>query len=603
MTQEEYLAEAIEACRAAVDACPGTDPLRAMYLSNLGLILLHRFERTGDVTQLTEAIEACRAAVLASPADHPDRGTPLCNLGNALRVRSELTGDEADLAEAIQAHRTACQTAPDHHPRLAGYLADLGAAHYARFEQTGRPADLAKAIDAERAAVRASPAGHPGPADLLHMLSRALHARFGQTRDPADLAEMIAIAQAATDAAPAGHPNQVGYLATLGSGHWSRYLRDGDAHDREDAFRLWRAAAGISAGRALLRLNVALHWGRIAAEHEIAGEAETAFAVAIDLLPLEAWPAPGQHTRPDFLSGRTGLAGDAAASAINAGHLRHAVELLEQGRTVLWSQALHLRGDIDDLRGEQPDLAERLDALRAVLDSPGDIDGSGLLPPATGAAAPGPASVPASFTQRGEARIRAAAEWDRLITGIRALPRFTWFLRPAPLSHLTGNLTEGTVVIVNISRYRCDALAVSAAGVRLIPLPGLSLDGATDKEWRYRQAMALLGQPAPGLRDGPAAAAYRQQQRADSRQVIEHVLAWLWDTVTAPVLDALGYATAVPPGSLSRPRVWWCPTGPLTVLPLHAAGRRDPGQPGRCALDSVNSSYTPTLRALVQAGP
>ncbi len=45
------------------------------------------------------------------------------------------------------------------------------------------------------------------------------------------------------------------------------------------------------------------------------------------------------------------------------------------------------------------------------------------------------------------------------------------------------------------------------------------------------------------------------------------------------------------------PRVWWCPTGPLTVLPLHAAGHGTDD----CVLDRVVSSYASTLRALADA--
>lgn len=45
--------------------------------------------------------------------------------------------------------------------------------------------------------------------------------------------------------------------------------------------------------------------------------------------------------------------------------------------------------------------------------------------------------------------------------------------------------------------------------------------------------------------------------------------------------------------------MWWCPTGPLTLLPIHAAG--DHRTPGESVLDRVISSYTPTLRALLEA--
>lgn len=80
------------------------------------------------------------------------------------------------------------------------------------------------------------------------------------------------------------------------------------------------------------------------------------------------------------------------------------------------------------------------------------------------------------------------------------------------------------------------------------------------------------------------------QLRAQSE--IEAVLAWLWDAVTEPVLRELGIAGPPAPGR-PWPRMWWVPTGLLSLLPLHAAGRGD-----HCALDRVISSYAPTLRAL-----
>ncbi len=63
---------------------------------------------------------------------------------------------------------------------------------------------------------------------------------------------------------------------------------------------------------------------------------------------------------------------------------------------------------------------------------------------------------------------------------------------------------------------------------------------------------------------------------------------WLWDTTAAPVLAALDNCP-----------VWWCPTGPLTFLPLHAAGRHNGSS--ESVFDRIFSSYTPTLRSLAHA--
>jgi CHAT domain-containing protein len=80
------------------------------------------------------------------------------------------------------------------------------------------------------------------------------------------------------------------------------------------------------------------------------------------------------------------------------------------------------------------------------------------------------------------------------------------------------------------------------------------------------------------------------------------VLGWLWDVLAGPVLDRLNLTDAPADGAL-WPRLWWCTSGLLSFLPVHAAGRHDTTfdpHPGTL-LDRVISSYTPTIRALTHA--
>lgn len=101
---------------------------------------------------------------------------------------------------------------------------------------------------------------------------------------------------------------------------------------------------------------------------------------------------------------------------------------------------------------------------------------------------------------------------------------------------------------------------------------------------------------------------YAEAQRARGiahramEQTLPQVMAWLWDVIAEPVLDTLGF-TSPPPLDRPWPRLWWCPTGPLSLLPLHAAAHpeADDRQSGRAVLDRVVSSYTPSLRALTEA--
>ena len=49
-------------------------------------------------------------------------------------------------------------------------------------------------------------------------------------------------------------------------------------------------------------------------------------------------------------------------------------------------------------------------------------------------------------------------------------------------------------------------------------------------------------------------------------------------------------------------RIWWCPTGPFSFLPLHAAGNYSGDVAiGSKLTDYAISSYTPSLTLLIQA--
>ncbi|KAK0706616.1 hypothetical protein B0T26DRAFT_727329 [Lasiosphaeria miniovina] len=74
------------------------------------------------------------------------------------------------------------------------------------------------------------------------------------------------------------------------------------------------------------------------------------------------------------------------------------------------------------------------------------------------------------------------------------------------------------------------------------------------------------------------------------------MLEWLWDAAVRPILGELGFLE--PPSDDSWPRVWWIPTGPLSLLPLHAAGRPFPHST-ESALDRVVSSYSSSVKALL----
>ncbi len=79
-------------------------------------------------------------------------------------------------------------------------------------------------------------------------------------------------------------------------------------------------------------------------------------------------------------------------------------------------------------------------------------------------------------------------------------------------------------------------------------------------------------------------------------------LGWLWDELASPVLDRMGIIGS-PPAGQPWPRLWWCVSGLLSFLPVHAAGHHGTRFDAASAtvIDRVVSSYTPTVRALAHA--
>lgn len=214
-------------------------------------------------------------------------------------------------------------------------------------------------------------------------------------------------------------------------------------------------------------------------------------------------------------------------------------------------------------------------------------------------------------------RMALAREWDRLVDEVRTLDGFEDFLRPPRLSALLPAAAEGPIAFVNLSQWRCDVLLVRADGVEVVELPGVTLRSVADKTNEYlgtlrRSDRAVWEYYLTRRRfdDGDRGPeTIRQYTRAKLELVeadrardrtLNDVLRWLWDEIADRALAALGYA-GTPGAEDAWPRIWWCPTGPLTLLPLHAAGYHGEGGSGASVLDRVVSSYTPTLRALLEA--
>ncbi len=203
---------------------------------------------------------------------------------------------------------------------------------------------------------------------------------------------------------PPGHPELARRLANLGDALLAQFELSADADDLQAALDCCRQASREPLAAPVTRLIAATNWGDSAAKVGQVHEAAEAYATVVGLLPVVTWHGLDRLAREEQLARWAGLTGDAAAYAIMDGHPERAVELLKQGRSVIWRQALNLRADLGSLAGLVPVLAERLDSLRSVLEDPVSATTFSI----GESADPGiPRTASAS-----EMRRRKAREWD-----------------------------------------------------------------------------------------------------------------------------------------------------------------------------------------------
>jgi hypothetical protein len=274
---------------------------------------------------------------------------------------------------------------------------------------------------------------------------------------------------------------------------------------------------------------------------------------------------------------------DFASYLVRVCQSKGAIETLEQGRELLWSEMCGLRTSTDQLCAANPVLAKKLLAINRELEilttftpsnwnvgvGGGDPEGDEWI---------GPLSIIV------ERRHNLLIEREALISQIRDLPDLKNFLTPLPFDALCSAASHGPVIFINHCKWRSDIFIVlHDYPPSHIPTPYDFFDRANrlkDKLLTARESFGLNSE---------------QYENA-----LSDVLMGLYELIGRPVIERLKNL-----GIAEQSRVWWCPTSVFGWLPLHAMGPvpSDGGEP-RYFSDVYISSYTPTLSALIASrGP
>ncbi|KAG2127117.1 CHAT domain-containing protein, partial [Suillus clintonianus] len=263
---------------------------------------------------------------------------------------------------------------------------------------------------------------------------------------------------------------------------------------------------------------------------------------------------------------------DAASCAICRDNLRHAVELVEQGRGQQWTLASRLKTPVEDLKSGHPHLAHKFSELSKRVSNA--------------------AQSSATITDRIAAEVaatkyrRITPQWEAAVTEIRTLQGFSRFLLPPSYKDLQVAARHGPVIILIASGYSCSAIVVPTSGQpHHVHFPRITLPHLEKLKEDFATAIRHAARMRP---DEP-------------RKKLRVLLRIVWDEIMLPIVNVLRRDLKLQ----HRSRIWLCPTAAFTSIPLHAANpfrmTPDRSRKGPCLEDLYICSYTPTLSALIRA--
>ena len=357
--------------------------------------------------------------------------------------------------------------------------------------------------------------------------------------------------------------------------------------DFEELMQLCHELANDISGTLFTRFRMSYFWSG-SARASMHPSASIAYETAMSLLQETLVFCPTlqtQHHRlaDAFMKGGR-LPSDYASYQIGNGQVKQAIETLERGTALIWSEMRGLRTSTDQLRAAYPAIADkfsyisrRLEAVTmSVAQSDDSDDGIGRNEIESERRENSIGHL--VLTQR-----RLLEERNTLISHIQSSPGFEHFLKPPSFDALKSAASYGPVIIVNQSH------ADFPSHIILILKDSRPFVISTPPKFHCR---------ANQLENDLLRV--RKEKGLDSEDydlTLTSVLSDLYELVGKPVVERLR-KLKIP----EKSRVWWCPTGAFCSLPLHAMGPipSDDGKE-RYFSDLYIPSYTSSLSALIES--
>lgn len=537
-------------------------------INNLAGVLQDIFAHTSDLSAFEEAVQLHREVLRNLPPNHASRPTAILDLAHVLHVYFLWTEDQEVVSEAINLCREALSLVGPGNSIHLRLLVVLGQSYLNRFESFDLLSDLESAIDIYQTPIDLTNQNQEVSSfliqgsidalvarlkllgnvqdfskiaqrlqDLDHMrgpnhafcyriylgYGKAYYARYFWTRDEADVKLAIDWLSKALDELPDGLPFRSEVLMRLGA----IYLDENTSYGNvARGLNLLCESLEYSYQPAVLRLSQALPIldkvdRRMLTESKLKwapNEADVlhAYTVAVGLLPRIAYFGLDLQSRLKTLGKSEPLSTSACLFYLRTGHVNEALEILEHGRAVFWSQFLRARTSFDGLpivlQDKLREAARQLEPTSYFNTAEDDDEDK---------------------EERAAKIRRVGLEFESLIEEARAIPEFDRFLLPDTAEILSQAAIRGPVMIFTGNSGSCYGILISAPScpIQSVPLPAASLA-------RWNTLSTYVNKSASDTRNALRSRAMVRKQQ-DKTKLAMLALEELWKSMVKPVANAL----------------------------------------------------------------
>lgn len=632
MDDNVALEPAIEMVKEALSLRSPGHPLRQLALSCYANILSSQYDLSGDDDFLTESFVAVLKTLELRPPGHHRRACTLANLAGILIGQFELFGGFDKLREASrlaeEAIALASPSSPSYpfymyiageslklqgyHSRALSFLLQAGekvpdddqihgsALHdsiakclVGLSEETNDVRFISEAIESHEKALLLRPQGSVHHTCSLLGLADTKILAYKQSANRHQLTEAIHLYQQALQGKHRGHPMKATTHYT-----YAKVLLDHSTKEfwEEALDHISIANTDDLQGTTQKRLELMsttvnsierVILGGSKSDVALARKALTVYMQAIRLLPRAAHLGMSMSQRLNTLQGTEHLCRVAAIRALLLDDVATAVESLEEGRNVFWTQALRLRPlSLDRLPHEEQ---QKLEKLLRKLDYSIHVE--------LGSDAGGQLGL----EKRSARQRQLNSQVQSMLDEIRSRPGFSRFMTIEPFGELAKAADNGIIVLLLATEVACYAiLMLNSSEVKPVQLHNLNISQlrALSARCESTERKTVRQSSTDDFDCEERLGIQKTSSRKTAATPLGAILDQIWRCIIHPITTELGLS---PRSGRNRPRIYWCPVGEFARLPLHAACSVISGIQASCVSDFAVSSYIPSLSTLIKA--